>query len=115
MLSASREHRGPGQAPLTEPKSTSSARLEARMTKVAIVFLVLLLLVVALPLGVGMAMGICPNPHASTCPAGVSTCLAIIGLLALAIVSLLETVRRHSISPPALLLAGSIDRPPRLV
>jgi hypothetical protein len=84
------------------------------MKRVAIVLLVLLLLLVVLPLGMGMAMGICPNPHASTCPAGVSMCLAIIGLLAFALVPLVQTLRRDSRPPLALLLVGSVDRPPRL-
>jgi hypothetical protein len=85
------------------------------MTKIAIVLLILLLLVVALPLGMGMAMGICPNSDLSSCPAGVSMCLAITGLLAFAIVPLLQMVRRGSRPTLGLLLVGSIDRPPRLV
>jgi hypothetical protein len=98
-----------------EPKSTSSDRLEAGMTKVAIVLLILLLVVVALPLGMGMAMGTCPNSDHSSCAAGVSMCLAIIGLLSFAVVPLLQTVRRDSRPALGLLLVGSIDRPPRLV
>jgi hypothetical protein len=101
-------------ARLTEPKGTSSDKLKGWMKKVAILLLILLLLLVALPLGMSMAMGTCPNSHPATCAAGVSMCLAIIGLLAFGLALLLGTVPRGSSPSLSLLLVGSVEHPPRL-
>jgi hypothetical protein len=84
------------------------------MKKVAILVLILLLLLVALPLGMGMAMGICPDSHLLSCPAGVGMCLAFMGLLTLGLALLVISVRQGSTSGAILLLFRSIEHPPRL-
>ena len=77
-----------------------------------IVALVLLILLLAIPLGIGMVMGPCPEcPSIGMAPAAI--CFAILaGFLVLAIFgtsALLSFKPQHWV----LLLARSIERPPR--
>lgn len=83
------------------------------MKKVAIVLLILLVVLVALPLGMSMAMGTCPNSHLASCPAGVSMCLAFVGLLTVGLALLLVSIGQDSTSAAVLLLVRSIEHPPR--
>lgn len=99
------------------PRARSLAALRARLLAVliktlGIVALVLLMLLLAIPLGIGMVMGPCPQcPSLGMAP--VATCLAILaGFLVLAIFgtsALLSFKPQHRV----LLLARSLERPPR--
>ena len=79
---------------------------------VGIVALVLLILLLAIPLGISMVMGPCPE-CSSIGMAPMSVCLAVlVGLLVLAILgtsALLSFTPEHQV----LLLARSLERPPR--
>ena len=79
---------------------------------IGVVALILLILLLAIPLGIVVAMGPCPQcPTIGMAPA--SICLAfLVGLLVLAIFgtsALLSFTPRHNV----LLMARSLDRPPR--
>jgi hypothetical protein len=83
--------------------------------RVLAVLLILLVLLIALPLGMGMAMGACPDSQMSLCPSAAGTCAAIVGLLVLALIMVLGTIRQRAALAPSLLLVRSLDRPPRSV
>ena len=85
-----------------------------RVRKVAIVLLVLLVLLVALPLGMGMAMGVCPNSHLPACANSTAMCFAFVALLALFPLLVFARTPIGSASARRLLLAMSLERPPRL-
>ena len=87
-------------------------RLLAVLKTVGIVTLVLLILLLAIPLGIAMVMGPCPEcPSVGMAPMAI--CLAVlVGLLVLAIFgtfALLSFEPEHKV----LLLARSLERPPR--
>ena len=88
------------------------ARLVAVLKTLGMVVLVLLILLLAIPLGIGMVMGPCPEcPSVGMAP--IAICLAILaGFLVLAIFGtsvLLSFKPQHRV----LLLARSLERPPR--
>lgn len=81
------------------------------MRAVLVALLVLLVLVVLLP--VGMA-------EMDPCPACVfgnqgawGLCFAVLGLLSLAVPTMLSGFRGRPVSPPPLLLASPAEKPPR--
>jgi hypothetical protein len=80
----------------------------------AIIALVLLVLLLVIPLGMGMAMtGACPecqSPGASPC---VGMCLAVLASLMIVALGFRELARATASSSHSLLLAGSVERPPR--
>jgi hypothetical protein len=79
-----------------------------------IVLLVLLVLLLGLPLGIGMTgPAFCPDcqSHGPPCPPGV--CSAVLVLFLLAAVGLAEIYRLGGSRLCRLLLACSLDRPPR--
>jgi hypothetical protein len=83
--------------------------------KVALVILlVVLILLLGLPLAMGMTgPGFCPDcqSHGPPCPAGV--CSAVLVLFALAAVGLAASFQLGTSRFPRLLLALSLDKPPR--
>ena len=93
------------------PEGMPENYTEGGMRTVAVIVLVLLILLLALPLGMGMAMG-CPL-HASICSATLGICAAILGMVALLVGTVTVLISSESNPLPALLLVGSLDRPPR--
>jgi hypothetical protein len=84
------------------------------MRSALIVLLILLVVLLGLPLGVGMtAPGFCPDceSHGPPCPAGV--CSAVLILLALVAPGLAASLQLSTWHIRRLLLALSLDRPPR--
>jgi len=79
-----------------------------------IIVLVLLVLLLALPLGMGMALGMCPA-HAPQCGTAMTfMCFAVVGTLVLALAALTMSTRPRVAFVPRLLIAGRLERPPRL-
>jgi hypothetical protein len=76
-----------------------------------IVLLVILLLLLALPLGVGMAMGC--SLHDAPCSTAPGACAAILITLSFGIAALLSQARAKRVVIPGLLMASSLERPPR--
>ena len=94
------------------PFEAQRARLFAVLKTIGIVALVLLILLLAIPLGISMVMGPCPE-CSSIGTVAMSICLAVlVGLVVLAILgtsTLLSFTPEHKM----LLLARSLERPPR--
>jgi hypothetical protein len=88
------------------------ARLVAVLRTLGIVSLVLLILFLAIPLGIAMVMGPCPEcPSAGMAP--MSICFAILaGFLVLPIFGT-SALTRSKLRQRILLLARSLERPPR--
>jgi hypothetical protein len=79
-----------------------------------VVLLILLVLLLGLPLAMGMTgPGFCPDceSHGPPCPAGV--CSGVVVLFALLAVGLAESYHLGASRFRGLLLAFSLDRPPR--
>jgi hypothetical protein len=85
------------------------------MKKIAIVALVLLIVLIPLlPLGMGMAMGACPSSHLPACPDAAAVCFALVAIVAFLPLLLLTRASVRPSPPRGLLIATSLEHPPRL-
>jgi hypothetical protein len=86
------------------------------MRRALVILLVLVLLVALLPVGMGMSLMLdCPS-CAPTRPVTVALCVAVLAVIVTAAARPLGwSLHVSSWRVPELLLARSIDRPPRLV
>ncbi len=84
------------------------------MRTFAIIALVVLILLMVIPLGIGVAvMGACPDCHAPAALCGLSLCLAFLGTLMIVSLGFAERARPAPAITRILLLARSLERPPR--
>jgi hypothetical protein len=80
----------------------------------AIIALVLLVLLLVIPLGMGMAMtGGCPECTSPGASPGIGMCIALLASLMIVALGFRELARATASSSPPLLVARSVDRPPR--